>query len=70
MEAAPLHEEVKASPPDAMPDRPYCYFVRFTLAAALALITPALFSHRTPPDREKRETDPGGRGFFLPPGGG
>jgi hypothetical protein len=22
---------------------------------ALALITPALFSHRTPPDREKRE---------------
>jgi hypothetical protein len=29
--------------------------VRFTLAAALALITPALFSHRTPPNREKRE---------------
>jgi hypothetical protein len=24
------------------------------LTVALALITPALFSHRTPPDREKR----------------
>ena len=45
-------------------------------AAALpGLITPALFSHRPPPDREKREGDrPGRAGFDQPgvstPGGG
>jgi hypothetical protein len=34
------------------------------------LITPAFFSHRTPPDREKREKDKRRSGFSpLSPGG-
>jgi hypothetical protein len=43
------------------------YFVRFILAVALALITPALFSRPLPPflTGEKREQDKGrsSRGF-------